>query len=245
MREMLARLLGAVQFLTVLPVTGHAAEPGRAAVFFPLVGAWLGWMGATALLLLRDLWPPQLVSLLVVAFGMTITGCLHEDGLADVADAFRAGRPPERIHAILKDSRVGTYGAAALILSVLVRWQAVANISEAVTVRMAAAAALSRTAMVALAWVSRPAGGGLGARFLQSLTTPAALFAIVQGVAVSLLCGPRMASVLVASNILLLLAARAYFHRRIGGITGDCLGAVCQLSEICSLCWMTCLNCSW
>lgn len=242
---MIASLLGAVQFLTVLPVPGRTAEPGRAALFFPLVGAWLGWMGATILLLMREAWPPQLVALLVVAFWMIITGTLHEDGLADVADAFRTGRTPERIHAILKDSRIGAYGAAALVLSVLVRWQSVANVTESITVRLVAALALSRAVMVALAWVARPAGGGLGAAFLQSLTTPVAVFAILQGVAAALLCGPRMGSVLLAANILVVMAARAYFHRRIGGVTGDCLGAASQISEMCSLFFMTCLTCSW
>jgi adenosylcobinamide-GDP ribazoletransferase len=242
---MIPALLGAVQFLTVLPVPGKTAPPARAAIFFPLVGAWLGWMGATIFLFLRVVFPAELAALAAVVFWVAVTGALHEDGLADVADAFRAGRPAERILAILKDSRIGSFGGVAIVLSVLFRWQGVGHIPESASVRLAAALAVSRGAMVALAWLARPAGAGIGAAFLQQLTTPVAVVAIAQSVAAAFLTGLRMGVVLLALNILVVLGARDYFHRRIGGVTGDCLGAVCQLSEICSLFLMTCQNCSW
>src|SRR5262245_13968406 len=104
---MIPAFLGAVQFLTVLPVPGKTAPPARSAIFFPLVGAWLGWMGATIFLFLRAVFPLELAALAAVAFWIVVTGALHEDGLADVADAFRAGRSADRILAILKDSRIG------------------------------------------------------------------------------------------------------------------------------------------
>lgn len=242
---MIASCLGAVQFLTVLPVPGKTVPPARAAAFFPLIGAWLGWMTASLFLLLRMAFPAPLAALAALAFLIAVTGGLHEDGLADVFDAFRAGRTPERIHAILKDSRVGSHGAAAIVLSVLFRWQGVEGIPEAVTVRLVATIALSRAVIVALAWVARPAGTGLGAAFLQSLSTPIALAALAQGVVVAMLCGVRMGIVLLAVNAFIVLAARDYFHRRIGGVTGDCLGAASQISEIASLFLLSCQNCSW
>src|SRR3954449_4276988 len=113
---MIARFLGAVQFLTTLPVRRATASPGRCAVFFPLVGAAMGSAGGLLLYALRNVMPPSLAALLVLSFWALLTGGLHEDGFADVADAFRAGRSREKMFAILKDSRIGAHGALAMIL---------------------------------------------------------------------------------------------------------------------------------
>src|SRR5215469_7120056 len=101
------RLLGAISFLTILPIARKTAPSGRAAIFFPLVGAMLGAAGAGIFLALSRAIPISLAALIVVAFWASISGVLHEDGLADSADAFRAGRSREKIAAILKDSRIG------------------------------------------------------------------------------------------------------------------------------------------
>jgi adenosylcobinamide-GDP ribazoletransferase len=111
----------AIRFLTILPVRGGDAPPGQAAAFFPLVGAMLGAAGAGVYLLAEKAFPISIAALATVAFWIAISGVLHEDGLADVADAVRAGRTRERVLSILKDSRIGTYGAVAILLSVLAR----------------------------------------------------------------------------------------------------------------------------
>src|SRR5438445_8891237 len=100
-------LLGAFSFLTILRMPGEAVPPGRAAVFFPLVGAVLGAAGAGIYLAGSRVMPVSLAALATVAFWAVISGVLHEDGLADIADALRAGRTPERMLEILKDSRIG------------------------------------------------------------------------------------------------------------------------------------------
>ena len=122
-------------------------------------------MGAGIYLSASRALPESLAALLTVAFWVGITGVLHEDGLADAADALRAGRTPEHMLAILKDSRIGTYGAVAIVLSILARWQAVEHIGDHVNASRVlgvfiASQAVPRAAMVALAWVSRPAGTG-------------------------------------------------------------------------------------
>src|SRR5262245_60497906 len=106
--QIMGRLFAAIQFLTVIPAPA-GGPPAPAAIFFPLVGATLG-LAAGAIRLYAPL-PPAIAALLALVFLVAVTGALHEDGLADVADAFRAGRSPERILAILKDSRIGVYGA--------------------------------------------------------------------------------------------------------------------------------------
>lgn len=237
------RLLGALQFLTVIPLSGAGSSPGKSAVFFPLVGAVLGWCGAAIYLPGSDLLSPGLASLLVVGFWAAVTGALHEDGLADVADAFRAHRPPERILAILKDSRIGTYGALAACFSVLVRWQAIGALATGVLPAFVASQTVSRAAMVALAWVSRPAGGGMGADFCRELSSTAALIAVAQAVAAALWCGRRAGVLILAATAVIVILARGYFHRRIGGVTGDCLGATAQVTECATLLVLACRDC--
>jgi len=120
--------LAAVSFLTIVRVPVQDVPPGRAAIFFPLVGAILGAAGAGILIAANLVLPVSLAALLAVAFWTMISGVLHEDGLADVADAMRAGRTPEKMLAILKDSRIGTYGAVAIVLSMIARWQALQHV---------------------------------------------------------------------------------------------------------------------
>jgi adenosylcobinamide-GDP ribazoletransferase len=238
--------LGAVSFLTIIPVRAETAPPGRSAALFPLVGAMLGAAGAFIYFETAKAIPASLAALLTVAFWTLISGSMHEDGLADVADALRAGRSPEKMLAILKDSRIGTYGAVAIVLSFLARWQAVEQLADPRPLEiLIAAQAVPRAAMVALAWISRPAGTGLGFEFSSTLTTPVALIAIAQGIVAAFLCGPRAGIVIVAASYAVIRVARWYFYRRIGGVNGDCLGATEQILEIVMLVLFTCRACSW
>ena len=239
-------LRAAIRFLTIIPVRGGDAPPGKAAAFFPLVGAMIGAAGAGVLTLARHAFPPSIAALATVAFWITISGVLHEDGLADVADAVRAGRSQERVLAILKDSRIGTYGAIAILLSVLARWQALEFLATPRVVEtLIASQAVPRAAMVAMAWCSRPAGSGLGAALASTLSTPAALAAIAQGVAAALLCGWRPGFAMIAGSVLIVQAARAWFYRRLGGVNGDCLGFTEQVLEIFVLVLFACRSCAW
>ncbi len=225
--------LAAVSFLTVIRVPVQSVPPGRAAIFFPLVGAMLGAAGAVLFLAANFVLPVSLAALITVAFWTAISGVLHEDGLADVADAMRAGRTREKMLAILKDSRIGTYGAVAIVLSVVARWQALQHVPAGrVLIVFVVAQTVPRAAMVALAWLSRPSGDGLGLAFSSSLTTTGALIAIAQGVAVSMLSGWRPGLLILAGAYLIIRFARAYFYKRIGGVNGDCLGATEQLLEM-------------
>jgi adenosylcobinamide-GDP ribazoletransferase len=243
---MMRRLLGAVSFLTILKVPGEPVPPGQSAIFFPLIGAILGAAGAGIYLAAVRALPPSLAALLTVAFWAGISGVLHEDGLADVADAMRAGRTQEKMLAILKDSRIGTFGAVALLISVLARWQAIEHVETARLLEVCVAAqAVPRAALGALAGVARPVGTGLALAFCSTLTTPAAIAAIVQGVLAAFLCGVRPGLIIVIGTYLILRLARWYFYRRIGGVNGDCLGATEQVLEILILVFFTCRICSW
>jgi len=239
-------LLSAISFLTVVRVPGPCVAPGRAAIFFPVVGALIGAAGAGLYLAFGAVLPSALASLIVVAFWASISGVLHEDGLADVADALRAGRSKAKMLAILKDSRIGTFGAVAIVLSVVARWQAVDHLATPrVLETLIAAQSVPRAAIVALAWVSRPVGTGLGLAFSSTLTSTAAVLAILQGIIAAFACGLRPGITIILGAYLAVRLAQSYFYRRIGGINGDCLGATEQILEIFILVLFTCRNCSW
>jgi adenosylcobinamide-GDP ribazoletransferase len=237
---MIRSLLGAVQFLTIIPVRAKTASPGRSAIFFPLIGAWLGIMGAAVFDLLGRLFPQSIAAALSVAFWVLITGALHEDGLADVADAFRAHRSPGKILEVLKDSRIGAQGAAALVVVLLLRWQAVSATAIDPVQGFAVALGLSRASMVGLAWVARPAGAGLGADFSTELSTTVTLGVIAQAAALAVWAGVPQA---LGVGAVIVLLARRYFERRLGGVTGDCLGATAQIVETAVLLLLSCRPC--
>ena len=226
----MTRLLGALQFLTVLPIRRSTCAPGEAAAYFPLVGALVGLAAAGTHTLLAYAVAPSINALMAVLVMVLLTGALHEDGLADCADAFGGGRPADKILAILKDSRIGAFGALALIFSIGLRWQAIAQTGTHLLETMAAAGALSRAAQVGLGWISRPAGEGSGKLFALTLTTPRALMAFAIAIAIAVPLGV-VAFPAVVGTAGFTIIARDYFERHLGGVNGDCCGALSQLVE--------------
>jgi adenosylcobinamide-GDP ribazoletransferase len=198
------------------------------------VGALLGIIAAPVMALPAG-------PLLAVTLLTALTGGLHEDGLADTCDAVRGYRTRERMHEILKDSRVGAHGALAIVFSVLIRWQALTLLEGNPWLRLPAAYGLSRASMVFLAAWSHPAGHGLGADFVRTIPAFAVPVALVISSGLASLAGWPAGAVLVAANAIAVLLCRAWFHRRLGGITGDSLGFQCQVSEALSLAVLACL----
>lgn len=218
----------ALQFLTVLPVPAPAGPPGRGAWAFPMVGALLGLCAA-------PLWSIQFGPLLIIIGLALLTGGLHEDGLADVCDAIRRYRTREKMLEILKDSRIGAHGALALIASFAFRWQALAAMQGDSWLRLPLVFGISRAAMVLTAAITSPAGSGIGRAFGESLPRGAAVLALVQVLLLAALAQWPAGAVLVAVNGVAILLLRMWFQARLGGVTGDCLGCVCQVSEAVSL----------
>jgi len=218
----------AFQFLTIFPVSAPDTPPGRAAWAFAFVGAFLGLMAA-------GLWPMKLGPLMVVVLLAVVTGGLHEDGLADVCDAIRGYRSREKMLAILKDSRIGAHGALALIASFVFRWQALAQLQGDPLFRLPAALGISRVAMVMLAGSAPGAGEGLGRAFGESLPRWAVPVGLLQALLLAGLAGWPAATWLIGANLLAIALLRWWFVARLGGVTGDCLGAACQISEAVSL----------
>jgi adenosylcobinamide-GDP ribazoletransferase len=246
-----ARLVGDVaenlRFFTRLPLGGGACAPDfrRIGWAAPLAGAVVGALGAVALAVARALgFPPLLSATLAVAVEILAAGALHEDGLADVADSFGGGRDREAKLAILRDSRIGAYGALALILSALLRVEAVAVMARfsppfAASALILAGAAARGAALAPLAWLPPAGREGLGAEAaalgvaaLRPAAATTVALAVVLGF-VSLEIVRALFACVVVAGVARLFVELA--RRQIGGQTGDVCGASAALSEIATL----------
>jgi len=227
--------LGAVQFLTRIPVRTRAAVPhDRVLPWLPIVGALIGIAVGGIAVGLGHLVPTAVSAMLAVAAGLLITGAFHEDGLADVADAFGGGVTPERRMEIMKDSRHGTYGVAALCTSVVLRWVSIATIasSQAVFAGLVAAHALGRTGAVSAMGVFPPAAdAGLGADHARRLRPLATIAGLTVAVGIVFAVTGWWIGPLVAAAVVGTVAVSVLAMRKIGGLTGDVLGAIEQVVE--------------
>lgn len=237
----LGSALTAATFLTLLPLGERpAASPDallRSAPFFPLVGAALGLAVGAAALGLADLLPALLAGLLAVALELVLTGALHLDGLADSADGL-GGADRGRSLAIMRDHALGTYGAAALALDLLVKAAALGALAEAgALAAVIAALALSRAAPLALARLLPYARAGAGTGRL--LTMQARTAPVVAGGAIAVALAGAVyrldALVLLACAAAVTTAVGLLARRRLGGVTGDVMGAAVELSATCCL----------
>lgn len=234
--------LTAVQFLTRMPLPGLAYEKGslaRAVKFFPVVGALVGSTAAFFHMLLAPHLPRLIAALLVVIFLVLLTGCLHEDGLADAADGFGGGWDREQVLVILKDSRIGSYGATALMLSLMTRVFLLSCLQlDRIAAVLIAAHVLCRWTTLPLSYFLDPASNdtetssGQGARIAR-VTTPTTLIVgtLFSFATVGLLLRARALPAIVGAVLISLLSG-IYYRRRIGGVTGDCFGATNQIAEI-------------
>ena len=229
-------LPAALGLLTRLPdvVNGERATArGAAAAWaFPLVGVILGVIAAAIVPIL--LWgglPGGIVAGLILALFVMMTGAMHEDGLADTADGLWGGWDRTRRLEIMKDSHIGVYGVCAIVLSLLLRWMAFGVIVSvgAYWVALVAVAALSRTSMVVLmATMPNARDGGLS----KSVGRPpagATWLAIAIGAAFAVLCGY---AALILVSVVATLVCGLIAQAKIGGQTGDILGATQQINEI-------------
>jgi adenosylcobinamide-GDP ribazoletransferase len=228
-------------FLTRIPVGGHpydAAAWRWAPAHFPLVGLVLGaLLGA----LHRALWPVGALgdAALVLGASLLLTGAMHEDGLADTADALGGGMTPERVLEILKDSRVGVYGACALLVSLVGRAALLARIGRDAAWALPLVGCAARVGpvwqMLALRYVT---GAGAKSRDVAGARLPQAIGAtlwLAVACAIAVLCGVldvRRLAVLLGALAAVVAATAWRYRRRVGGVTGDFLGATEQLGEI-------------
>ncbi len=237
-RRLSNEIVVAFQFLTRIPMPSTAFEAdslSRATKFFPLVGLVVGSSSVLLQKLLMIHMSRPLVALIVLIYLVLITGCLHEDGLADTADGFGGGRTKDQILAILKDSRIGSYGATALVLSLLARYLLLASLPlEHFAAYVISSHVLCRWSSMPLSYFLPPAReeDGQGARIAKLTSLATLTFGSIFSFAVVAfaLRWSAVAPVLIA--IFTFAVSGWFYARKIGGVTGDCFGATNQLTEI-------------
>jgi adenosylcobinamide-GDP ribazoletransferase len=224
----------ALAFLT--PLGGPAVPDAGTLSWFPVVGAALGlavggvWWGA------EQLWPPAVAAGIVLVVDLALTGLLHLDGLVDAADGLLPQLPRERRLALMAEPTVGAYGVAAAVVVLLLRWTALASLDPS-PLLVAGAWCGSRTVMAVAARALPYARveGGLARALLGGDWRPVGLYGLIGAVSLGAFAGGRGTELAVAAGMVagggVVLAAR----RRLGGFTGDVLGAAGMVTETVAL----------
>lgn len=241
---MLAEFLAAFTLLTRLPVgrfdgaRAHNAFAG-AVWAYPIVGVVIGSIGATVYLLSAEIGlPPAFAAICAIAAMALATGALHEDALADMADGFGGGRSRAHKLEIMRDSRLGTFGVLALVLSVAARAAAVTSIAvpSKVAVALIVSGSLARGAMLVPVILLPPARvDGLGAGLRTTGKARHLVGLVLSATFVFVLLPPTAAASAAATTVLIALWLSILSWRQIGGYTGDALGATEVIAECATL----------
>jgi len=234
--------LAAFQFLTIIPLPGRVTSSecnmARSMAYYPFVGSGIGLVLVLARLCFALFLPHTVVAILLIIVLVLVTGALHLDGFSDTMDGLRSGKSRQEALRIMRDSRVGAFGVIGLGCLLILKFALLLEIPEGILHRtLILMTTIGRWSMVQVSYGSlyaRPEGGlakpfveGVGKRELLIST----IFVLV--VAAGLL-GLR-GILIIGLNGLLNHFIRRYFHRRLGGITGDTLGATNEVSEVTSL----------
>jgi adenosylcobinamide-GDP ribazoletransferase len=234
----------ALQFFTRIPIPRWVGFDERwlahASRYFPAVGLVVGLVSAAVYVVGSLLWTQSIAVVLAMIASIYLTGSFHEDGFADTCDGFGGGLTSERVLEIMKDSRIGVYGAVGIGLLLALKWMTLSSLpSPAVVAALLLAHPLSRLLAISLVWrmnyakangKAKPMGQQMSNRefCIAGVTTLLVL-------ALPVLTGILSVSAIAAGTLPALLATlwlARKFQRRIDGYTGDCLGAVQQLTEV-------------
>jgi adenosylcobinamide-GDP ribazoletransferase len=229
----------ALQFLTVFPLpaswSGGEKNLGQSIFYFPIVGLMLGTIIAGFDYGLGRLLPVLPASVFVVIALSMVSGGLHLDGLADTADGFLSSRPREQILKIMKDSRTGPMGVTAIVCVLALKIALLSAITGNLRWRMILLMPLAgRCALITVMTIlpyARPEGG-LGSVFLKHRSPLHPLWALMLLVSAGWLTASWMGLVSGVASFAIILLLAAYTYHKIHGLTGDTLGATCEIVEI-------------
>jgi adenosylcobinamide-GDP ribazoletransferase len=228
----------ALGYFTRIPVprriSGDAADLGAAARYLPLVGALVGGLGALTYAASLHVFPAGIAVLLSMAATLAVTGAFHEDGLADCCDAFGGGYTRDDVLRIMRDSRIGAFGAIGLVIALALKWQALAALppARAAWLMIAAHAASRVTAASYLVTLDYARPEGKAQPVAQRMSPLAFGYAAALGLPWLFWPDWRAGCAALGALAALRVLLGRYFVRRIGGYTGDCLGFAQQLAEL-------------
>ncbi len=229
-------LMTAIGFLTILPVRlrrlPRAGDLGRSALWFPLVGLLIGAVNAAAWLLFSTLFPPLVAAVLTTGLWAALTGGLHLDGLADCCDGLFSAAAKERRLEIMRDPHIGAFGVIGLVFFLLLKSTAVDGLPAGLIIpALVAAPSLARFFLLPASLMAAARADGMGQEFKEGLTRGRMVLAAILMAAAFALAGWQflaagLFAALAAGGVLLLAKAR------IGGLSGDVLGMMVELSEL-------------
>lgn len=239
LRNEVELFLLALTFFTRIPspivLTYSPERLNSSSRYFPLVGGIVGLAGALSFFLANIVFPVSLAVILSTAITILITGCFHEDGFSDMCDGFGGGWTKEQVLTIMKDSRVGAYGATGLFLMLLAKIEALKAMPEGfVPVALLIAHPLSRLVAASILYTEEYVREDLESKCKPLATRATAgefAFAAILGIAPTLVLSPTLVSLLITLIVGRFLFIRL-LRRKLGGYTGDCLGSAQQLSEL-------------
>jgi adenosylcobinamide-GDP ribazoletransferase len=235
---LMVRFCAALRFLTILPVSWRAAEDPqhfkKCLLFFPLVGALVGLAGCLGAYGVGLFFPQQVVAVVSLIYLAFISGFLHLDGLADSADGLLSARPREDCLRIMKDSRTGAMGVIAVVSLMLIKYSALSSMaSEEFYLALFFMPFAGRSAILFLMArlpYARPEGG-LGSLFYSEKSRKAAIVALLALLILFAVLAPTQLFVVLAAILAINIIFGRWCVNRLGGATGDTLGAVCELTE--------------
>ena len=230
-----------LQFLTVLPFEKEEVEPenlGRSIPYFPLAGLILGILSTISYMIFSLILPRGICDILVLLVLVLLTGGLHLDGLSDTLDGLGFGKDRESSLKIMKDSRIGAFGAVGLIFAVLIKYLSLHHIESSFIDNILLLMPLyGRWSVLVLGYKSPYAGleDGVGKAFVEGTTKERYLKGFLIALFASLIIFGIRGLFILATIFVFVSLLRQYFKKRLGGITGDVFGAVIEVSEIMAL----------
>lgn len=241
MKKYINDFLLMLQFLTRIPINKNLnceyEDFKRGALFLPIIGGIIGGIQWGIYYLLIKALPLNIVAVIVILAGILLTGGLHVDGLGDTCDGFYAFKGKDRIIEIMKDSRIGTYACIAIVMDLLLKFLVYENMIQRNPLIIITLPIASRASIVLLSLIGKPAKStGSGNLFIGNMSIVHSIIAFLScGVFCLLLIGFKETVLLCATIILITLLFNKYCNGKIGGITGDILGANNELVEIISM----------
>lgn len=239
LKQNLLRLCTALRFLTLVPISWRAEEDSEyfdsCMFFFPVVGLLIGCVGAVIVFLLQMVFPTSVVAIFSIVYLAFISGCLHLDGLSDSADGLFSARPREKILEIMKDSRVGAMGVVVVVCVLLAKFAALSSMNG-VTSCLAVffMPIVGRCSIIFTMAVQKYAReeGGIGALFYSDNSRKAAFMAAVMLILMLLILAPSYLLFVLGGVVMTIYLFATFCSAKIGGATGDTLGAMCELTEM-------------
>lgn len=242
LKSPLASFLAALRFLTIVPLAWRCEQDGRffaaSLAWFPLIGLLIGLASAALIACLMPFFPPPVLAMAAIVLLAAVSGCLHLDGLADSGDGLLSSRPRERILEIMRDSHTGAMGVIAIAVVLLGKYAALSSLAShgaptliATLIVMPLAGRCAIVLTMAFLPYARE-GEGLGRLFYSPSSRWVALWSLALLATVLACSGWRMSCVVLVAVLTTVLLFCFWCSARIGGATGDTLGAVCELTEM-------------